>query len=220
MRNESFDLFCPKCNILVETKVIADGHGGFSSNALNPIDEVDAEYHGDIYYISLCTRCDQPFLIKQSLYGVPVEFEVIRNEIVLFPNDSRIPIENVPPLAQAAYEQAVKSFSASLFEPCVLMCRKTLEVVCKSLNAKGSNLYKRLESLRELGHIDQRLLDWSHEIRSIGNDAAHDVNSVIDREDARDSLDLTEAILLYIFSLCSRFENFKNRRLNEENYKE
>ena len=216
MTKESFDLFCPKCNILVETEVIAKGSGGFRSDAANPIDEADSEYHGDIYYISLCARCKQAFILRQSLYGVPGEFETITDETLLYPSESKLPVEHLPPLARSAYEQALKSFSASLYEPCVLMCRKSLEVVCKTLNAKGSNLYGRLESLKENGHIDKRLLTWAHEIRAIGNEAAHDIDSEIRKEDARDSLDLTEAILIYIFSLTRRFESFRERR-NESN---
>ncbi len=216
MREKSFDLFCPKCNILVETEVIANGSGGFRSDAVNPIDEIDAEYHGEIYYISLCIRCKQPFMIRKSLYGILGEFESITDETVLYPTGSKLPIEDLPPMASSAYEQALKSFSASLYEPCVLMCRKSLEVVCETLNAKGSSLYGRLESLKKNGHIDQRLLNWAHQIRAIGNEAAHNIEPEIHKEDARDALDLTEAILIYIFSLTRRFESFKSRR-NEKN---
>ena len=215
MGDEKFDLFCPECNILVETDVIAKGSGGFTSSASNPIDEADADYHGDYYYISQCKRCNQPFLIKQSLYGIPGEFETITEESVLYPAESRIPIENLPTMIKSAYDQACRSFTASLFEPCVLMCRKSLEVVCKMHDANGNNLYQKLESLKKAEHIDQRLLNWSHEIRAIANDAAHESLSNIEKEDARDCLDLTEAILLYVYSLGSRFDNFKSRRENK-----
>ena len=45
MAVETFDAFCPTCNMQVVTRVIAQGHGGFSSAAMNAIDEADAEYH-------------------------------------------------------------------------------------------------------------------------------------------------------------------------------
>jgi hypothetical protein len=44
------------------------------------------------------------------------------------------------------------------------------------------------------------------------NDAAHEVEQVISREDARDILDLTEAILIYVFSRDKKFCEFENRR--------
>jgi len=46
MQKETFDVFCPTCNILVEAKVIARGFGEYRSDAVNPLDEVDTAYHG------------------------------------------------------------------------------------------------------------------------------------------------------------------------------
>jgi hypothetical protein len=42
--------------------------------------------------------------------------------------------------------------------------------------------------------------------------AAHEVEHGISREDARDILELTEAILLYVFSLDRKFRESENRR--------
>ena len=212
MENEKIDIFCPQCNIFVETKVIAQGNAGFNSKALNPIDEVDFEYYGDIYLTSICNKCGHPFLIKRSLYGVPGEFETITDETIVYPVKLKSELNGLPENIKPAHEQALMSCNASLYEPCVLMCRKSLELVCKTFKAEGKTLYKRLEALKELGHIDNRLLSWAHEIRSIGNEAAHDLEYTIDKENAKDCLDLTEAILIYIFSLGERFENFKNRK--------
>jgi hypothetical protein len=212
MAKDSFDVFCPQCNILVESKVIAEGHGGFRSNAVNPIDEVDAEYHGDHYFISLCSRCNQPFLVRQSVYGVPGEFETITEEAVLYPSESKLLPEALPEIVKTAYDQAARSLHASLFEPCVLMSRKCLEGVCKILSAKGRDLNARLARLHQDGHIDSRLLNWAHQVRLIGNEAAHDIDTSVTKEDARDVFDFTEAILIYVFSLTKGFESLQARR--------
>lgn len=209
---ESFDVFCPQCNILIDAKVIAKGAGGFRSNAINPMDEVDAEYHGDYYHVCVCRRCNQPFLVRQSLYGIPGEFETVTEETVLYPNESKLLPEALPDSVKAAYDQAARSFHVSLFEPCVLMSRKCLEAVCKILNADGKNLSARLDRLYQDGHIDSRLLNWAHQIRLVGNEAAHDIEMMVTKEDARDIFDFTEAILVYIFSLTKRFEELQNRR--------
>jgi hypothetical protein len=83
MSKTEFDVFCPGCNMLVVAKVISEGNGGFRTDAICPLDEVDAEYHGEHYYVCLCGRCRQPFLVRQSLYGVPGEFETITDEKIL-----------------------------------------------------------------------------------------------------------------------------------------
>ena len=206
-----FDVFCPTCNMLVAAKVIADGRGGSRSDAVSPVDWVDAEYHGEHYFTCLCGRCSQPFLIQQSLYGIPSEFESVTDETLLYPSEGQLNLTGVPNTIKSAYDQASRSLSASLFEPCVLMCRKCLEATCKNLNTNGRDLNSRLQSLYDCGHIDKRLLDWAHQIRLIGNSAAHDPDLKVSKRDARDVLDFTEAILIYVYSLTARFVAFQSR---------
>lgn len=212
MENESFDVFCPECNIQVAACVICSGSGGYSSNALNPVDEVDAEYYGDTYSVALCRRCKSPFLIKQSRYGVPGEFDTVTSETVLFPRTSRLPAEGIPSPVQRAYEQAHKCYSTSSYEACVLMCRRCLEALCKSLSASGKSLQAKLDALSESGTIDKRLTQWAHGVRAIGNEAAHDTDAELTGSDARDALDFTEALLMYVFALNARFLAFEQRR--------
>ena len=92
------------------------------------------------------------------------------------------------------------------------MSRKCLEAVCKTLNANGRSLHARLANLHEAEHIDSRLLDWAHQVRVIGNEAAHEVDAPVTKEDARDAFEFTEAILIYVFSLAKRFEALRERR--------
>lgn len=211
MPKTEFDVFCPGCNILIAAKVVAEGNGGFRSDAISP-DDIDTEYHGEHYYACLCGRCSQPFLIRESLFGIPAEFETVTDQKILYPSETKLPLDGIPSTIQSAYDQAARSFSASLFEPCVLMCRKCLEATCKVFGAKGRDLASKLQRLSDTGHIDSRLLNWAHEIRLIGNEAAHDPDITVGNRDARDILDLTEAILIYVFSLTSRFDAFRARR--------
>lgn len=185
--------------------------GGFRPGALSELDIADAEYQGDRFSIALCPRCENPFLIRESLFGIG-DFETVTEEKVLYPPSERLPLEHVPAVAQKAYEQAVRALSTGLYEASTLMCRKTLEAVCKLKGASGRTLYERLSALKEQGVIDARLIDWAHEIRAVGNDAAHDSDGDVSVEDARDVLDFTEAILLYVFSFTVRFEQFRSRR--------
>jgi hypothetical protein len=212
MSKESHDVFCPKCNILVDARIIARGHGGFASATLNPIEEVDTEYHGDVYYIATCRRCSSPFLIKESVYGVPGEFESVTETEVLYPSETRLPVDGVPASVRRAYEQAKQSFTASLYDPCALMCRRCLEAACKHLGVSGRDLNARLEALEKSGLVDARMIRWAHGIRMLGNEAAHDPESAVSLEDARDVLEFTEALLIYVFALNHRYSQFEARR--------
>jgi hypothetical protein len=212
MSKESHDVFCPKCNILVDAPVIASGHGGYASAALNPEDVPDAEYHGDTYSVLLCRRCSSPFLLKESRYGVPGEFETVTESQVVYPTENRLPVDGVPTSVRRAYEQAKQSFTASLYDPCALMCRRCLEAACKHLGVSGRDLNARLEALEKSGLVDARMIRWAHGIRLLGNEAAHDPDSAVSLEDARDVLEFTEALLIYVFALNHRYSEFEARR--------
>ena len=206
MPESCFDVFCPECNMLVEAKAVAEGHGSIAEP-----NDIDLLVHWDHYSVCLCPRCEQPFFVKQLLYG-NAEFGSVTDQMVLYPSDPKLLSDALPDSVKTAYDQAARCLSASLFEPCVLMSRKCLEAVCKTLDANGRNLNARLANLHEAEHIDSRLLDWAHQVRVIGNEAAHELDAPVTKEDARDAFEFTEAILIYVFSLTKRFEALRKRR--------
>lgn len=212
MDKEQRDVFCPTCNILVSARIVASGFGSYRSDATNPIDEVDAEYHGERYFVALCPRCSAPFLGRTSIWGVPGEFETISEDKILFPAPAGASVEGLPEPVLRAYEGAIKSFGATLYEPSALMCRRCLEAVCKHFSAPGRDLSQRLDALASSGTIDGTLKEWAHGIRLLGNEAAHDVDVSVTQEDAKDVLDFTEALLLFVFTLRQKHERFQARR--------
>jgi hypothetical protein len=212
MQKETFDVYCPTCNVLVEVKVIARGSGEYRSDAINPLDEVDAEYHGDYYSVALCRRCNSPFLVREAFYGVPGEFETVTEEVVLYPISIGPKLEGLPDSIARSVAQAHRSYLTSSYDACAVMCRRVLEALCKTLSANGRNLDRRLVDLRAKGHIDTRLLDWAHGVRLVGNEAAHDVEIAVTAEDARDIMEFTEALLTYVFTLDAKFRSFQDRR--------
>jgi len=216
MKSESFDVFCPHCNIQAEARVIANGYGGFHKGGADRFDEIDTEYHGDTYYVALCRRCKSPFLIRQSFYGIPAELGTITPEDVLFPMSSRLPVEGVPVPVRRAFDQALRTFTSSSFDACALMCRRTLEILCKGFGVRSGTLQEKLDALSKQGKIDTRLVNWAHGVRAVGNEAAHATESELSQDDAKDALDFTEAILMYVYVLGRRFEAFEVRRKSAE----
>ncbi|MBI2408232.1 MAG: DUF4145 domain-containing protein [Gemmatimonadetes bacterium] len=212
MARSSQDLFCTQCNLVVVAREIAVGHGDLRSDAINPLDEIDAEYRSEVYTVLICPRCASPFLVRESIWGIPAEFETVTDTTVLYPQLSRVVPADAPESVSRAWDQASKSFNAALYEPAAIMCRRCLEGVCVAFGATGRNLAAKLDSLASAGVIDTRLNEWAHSVRVVGNEAAHDVSVAIEKEDARDALDFTEALLLYVFTLRRKFERFQERR--------
>lgn len=208
----SFDVYCPTCKMLVQARVIARGFGQYRQDAANPLDEVDTEYHGEHYSIGLCGRCNGPFLIRESLYGVPGAFETVTEKAVLYPVLSGPPFEGLPKAVADSVAQAHRCLDTSSPDACALMCRRALEVACSFLSANGRNLAERLDDLNSEKRIDARMRDWAHGIRLVGNEAAHETEASVGIDDARDILEFTDAFLTYVFILDAKYRAFKGRR--------
>ncbi|TIO76244.1 MAG: DUF4145 domain-containing protein [Mesorhizobium sp.] len=111
-----------------------------------------------------------------------------------------------------AFDEASNCYRANAFTASAIMCRKTLEGICAAHGVEERNLARSLQKMHEQGLIDDRLYEWSDLMRTAGNEAAHGVGLSIQREDAKDILEFTNAILDYLFSYRDRFEAFKDRR--------
>lgn len=213
------DLFCPQCNILVSARVRATAMGSVTEEVASMIGPEDSLYAALRYELALCGRCSGPFLVETRSYEVPGEFTSDDRQRVLFPMARPAVTEGVPLTAARAYDQAARSFQAGLYEPCAIMCRKCLEALCVELQASGRTLKAKLDDLQKKGVIDTRLLEWADQLRVVGNDAAHDLDLVIDKDDARDAIEFLEALFLYTFSLGKRFEAFVLRRKKQREAK-
>lgn len=160
------------------------------------------------YSFGSCPSCNAPLLLFQNDWGdgrwdVPSRVYPPRNDILGW---------NIPKPIANAFAESVRCFSSKAYTASAIMCRKTLEGVCENHQAKGPNLQKRLDALKELGFIDGRLYEWANELRIVGNEAAHDVYVEVSADDARDTQEFTRALLEYAYTFRHRFDEFKKRR--------
>ena len=222
IETNTLDIFCNQCNLQTIARVVATH---IKTTPVNPneafTDPADTPYYVSEYAIALCSKCETVFLVESKFYEIPGEVCAPQGVSVLYPSDRNVSTGGMPETASRAYVSATRSYQVGLYEPCVIMCRKCIEALCQELGAKKGNLKERLGTLQKSGHIDQKLLTWADELRLIGNDAAHDLDIVIEQVDALNALEFVEAILMYAFSLTRKFEEFKKRRASKaaENHK-
>ena len=81
--------------------------------------------------------------------------------------------DRLPDTVRECIEEAIKCHAQGCYRATALMVRKTLEELCQDRKALGANLFERIESLRKQIIISQDLIDGAHELRFLGNDAAH-----------------------------------------------
>lgn len=212
--------YCPTCNVQVELKEI----GSYSKRrpadgSVAPYDPVDIPWIAEVYVLCSCPKCDSPFLLKREWYEIPSEFETATSEPeLLYPSVSRLLVTGLPPTIAKSYQTAIRSFEVGLYEPCLIMCRKCLEAICRQHGISKGNLKSKLTELKQQAIIDMKLHSWTDGLRLVANDAAHEFDIEIYHEDAKDSLEFIEAVISYIFILSKKFEEFQKRRNKDEDW--
>lgn len=207
------NVYCSFCEVRTESKEICS-YTKTERVAFHSSPE-DSPYNVTIYTLSVCENCESVFLQEQEFYEIPGDVSALQGERILFPNEEKQIDKDIPNIVKKAYRNAVKSYTYGLYEPCVIMCRKCLEAICFELGEKKGSLNQRLLNLTKKNAIDTKLVDWANGLRLIGNEAVHDLDIEISKEDANDSIHFIEALLMYIFSLNRRFEEFQRRRKNQ-----
>jgi hypothetical protein len=158
------------------------------------------------YTLVRCRACASVMLAREEYlvqdWEPPVRvYPALRKASWSLPTDIRV-----------SFEETLAVLAARAYTATAMMCRRTLEGVCVNQGADGATLQAMLGDLKQKGVIEQRLYDWADSLRDAGNGAAHDVDETVSAEDARDLVDLTEAVLQYVFTFQAKYNRFKQRR--------
>ncbi|MEM7659058.1 MAG: DUF4145 domain-containing protein [Bacteroidota bacterium] len=124
--------------------------------------------------------------------------------------------EDIPEEIIACLEEAIECEANQCYVAAAIMVRKALELLCDHVQAEGKSLFHRLEKLQERIILPLALKKSLHNLRLLGNDAAH-VNSKtylkIEDEEAEISIEITKKLLEAVFqlnTLVQRLEDLKH----------
>lgn len=159
-----------------------------------------------------CKECASPFLARRDAYWVGEDVGWEYDPLtVLYPAERSLDW-SIPKSIAKSFEEAGACAGAGAFTACAIMCRRTLEAICAHHEILQGNLKDKLQKLRDDGVIEKRLFEWADSLRDVGNEAAHDMAEEVPKEDARDLLDFTRALVEYIFTFTENFKKFTARR--------
>ncbi|MFY9726779.1 MAG: DUF4145 domain-containing protein [Bryobacteraceae bacterium] len=208
MSRDTVESFCPRCNCVVAAEIRATASGSPTADLFDSLPDGEDGLRTVRYSVAFCGKCEGVFLYRDC-NTEPSELPLRE---VLYPRSTEPLADDIPVPIRRPHESATSCFETANYEPCVIMCRKTLEAMCQALGESRGTLQARLQRLRDAGIVEARLCDWADELRFVGNDAAHDLSFNVTKEDARDCLEFVDAILVYVFTLDKKFREFKNRR--------
>ncbi len=123
--------------------------------------------------------------------------------------------ENVPDRVREAFREGADCFANQCYVASAILIRKTLEELCADKGATGGNLYQKITNLGTQMTIPTSLIEAMHNLRLLGNDAAHlesQTYNQIGPEELELSIDVTQKIITSVYQLgdiLSRFESLK-----------
>jgi len=162
-----------------------------------------------------CPQCNGPLLASREHLGTDRAGNQFRDLVRMYPPPDPVAHPGLPSTVSEAYEEAWSCFKARAFAATAVLCRKSLEAMCREQGVPKSKLAHELRELKERGVIETRLFEWAEALRIAGNEAAHDVSRSVSKQDATDILEFTDALLQYVFTFKHRFDEFMKRRAEQ-----
>ncbi len=165
------------------------------------------------YQLVQCSACgDYSLLVADYLGSWYDDTDPYDNGTPVYPAAPKSMDRTVPKSVRDCFLEARVCLKAKAYTASAIMCRKTLEALVVSRDAKKSDLAKSLAELKRKGDIDERLYQWCDALRLAGNKAVHETEEAPSPVDVRDMNDLVEAIIDYIYVFQAKYEAFKKRR--------
>lgn len=107
------------------------------------------------------------------------------------------------------YLQGLDSLRRNGYDAAGTMFRKSLDVSLKRIHPEGKGtLQKRIDALPQHLGITPAMREWGHEIRDLGNEAAHE-DEPLSKAQARALHFFTEMFLTYAFTLPGMLDQRK-----------
>jgi len=127
--------------------------------------------------------------------------------------------QNIPQKVSNVFEEAISCHANECFVAAAMMIRRTLEEICLDRGAKGDDLKKRIESLKDKILIPRELLEGMDDLRLLGNDAAHIESKTFEQignEEVEVGIEFTKEILKAVYQyshLLSKLKNLKKKEV-------
>ena len=232
MSEKTFIVDCPYCKAKVAAEV-----SGVAENKGRDYDS--HEPYADRLYVGKCPQC-RTLLSGESHQTAfmewGAEFDEWSDVVRLYPKPAKTFSScRIPHVVTDSLVQGDRSLQAGAHTAACVMFGRALEAVCRNLlqpsppakvRVRGSQrrispepsapakkimLAQGIRELKDKNLIDQRLYDWSQQLKAFRDIAAHPDDISISRQDAEDLQTFVYAIVEYIYDLTDRYEDFKKR---------
>jgi len=164
-----------------------------------------------------CLNCGAPILVKRVIHGSVDDGEKWDDPQRLFPVRIDGANPNTPKEVLSAFAEANMSCDEQDYTNALTMCRKALLNMAEAHEITNQPLGIAMRSMRELGVIDDWLLEWWDSLPAATNEGVVIRLRKPTRREIIDILEFTSATMDYLFSCRRRFAHFKRRQWQQPN---
>jgi Domain of unknown function (DUF4145) len=106
------------------------------------------------------------------------------------------------------------SLEGNNWDAAALMARSAVQLVVRYQKAEGNNLKQEIDDLGTKGILPPIMVDWSHEIRVLGNENAHPApgDKGTEQKDAADVVEFLGQLLSTTYNLPHAIKQYRERR--------
>lgn len=179
-KEEIIDAPCKECKRATKHQVLTlvdvDGEIESGDNYLS---------YNVIYRIIQCRGCETISYMTRNQNSDDWDFDENNRPywnvtVTYYPNrnEGRAPIKDsmlLPGAVQRIYEETISAINNDQAVLAGIGLRAIVESVCKHKQAPGKNLAEKIDGLVELGVLPRDGASILHKVRTMGNDAAHEV---------------------------------------------
>lgn len=189
-------IFCPYCHERTSLNI----------RAQHTIDSAHLQYQ-----IGECNGCNGCVLVLRP--SDPYRTTSDKPISIIYPHPLPVSVSDiVPENIRIDMSEAKLCLSISAFRGAATLARRTLQVICMEKGAKKEKLADQIDELSEKNIITDEIKKWAHEIRYVGNDAAHPNDALVTKEDAEEILELLDSLCDVLYIAPSKAEKRREAR--------
>lgn len=167
---------CEKCKIITRHKVFVSARKRYDGEEWSSIAE---------YEVIQCVNCDGFSFRKEESNSEDYFYDQESGEYI---NDSKVDVypsriagrfklsgyTYLPLEVRAVYDEVMLAMNGEQPMLAGLGFRILIEIICKDKQAEGDSLFKKIDDLKSKGVLTKQGAEILHELRSMGNEAAHE----------------------------------------------
>lgn len=209
---------CPRCNKQSSFEVIGSMPVTFDGGILEGSDGRKVSSYSERVSVLVCRHCKQGVVVIEEEYvgDLPRKQQssggyMSHRGFHWWPLPNMNLSSDIPKEIAGAFSEAAAALLADCPRASAVMARRTIEAIAVDKGEKTGPLAHRLAKLGSEGILHPALIEWTKEVRLIGNQGAHfDLIDTVSKEDAQQLLDFIRELLKFLYELPAELYRRRN----------